>query len=255
MPKRRTPFLALGAATVQLAVEKPGCMLEHPSIRRYSSTVTPSSYDVAVGSDNPTGADDQQETRSSLSRLELDPMWVVGFVDGEGCFCVSVHRNVRFAKRTGGWQLHPVFQVYQHHRHRAVLEGLIEFFGCGRIRPKGPKSSVLTYAVDSLIHLEGTIVPFFERHPLVVKHRDFVAFAEIVRSLRAKEHFTAEGFERLVRLAYGMNVEGKQRARHIDEVLGSSETARRASFLSSAGGAAKIQSDLHGDMQSQAEMT
>ena len=25
--------------------------------------------------------------------LELDPRWVVGFVDGEGCFSVSIHRN------------------------------------------------------------------------------------------------------------------------------------------------------------------
>ena len=116
-----------------------------------------------MGSDNPTGADNQQET--STRRLELDPLWVAGFVDGEGCFCVSVHRNPVNARRTGGWQLHPVFQVYQHQRHRAVLEELITFFGCGRLRPKGPRSSVITYAVDSMRSLEGSILPFFERHP------------------------------------------------------------------------------------------
>ncbi len=163
-----------------------------------------------------------------MSRLELDPMWVAGFVDGEGCFCVSIHRNPRFARRTGGWQLHPVFQVYQHCRHRAVLEGLIEFFGCGRIRPKGPRSSVVTYGVDSLNDLETAIVPFFERHRLVVKACDFSLFAEIVQSLRQKEHYTKSGFERLVRLAYGMNADGKQRARSLEEILGSSETVRQA---------------------------
>jgi hypothetical protein len=36
-----------------------------------------------MGSDNPTGADNQQETEIPL---ELDAPWVVGFVDGEGCF-------------------------------------------------------------------------------------------------------------------------------------------------------------------------
>jgi hypothetical protein len=86
-----------------------------------------------VSSDNPTSADDQQETLKST--LELDPRWVVGFVDGEGCFSVSVHRNA-MCRSTGGWQLLPVFQVYQHVRHRAVLEGLVTFFGCGRITPK-----------------------------------------------------------------------------------------------------------------------
>jgi len=88
-----------------------------------------------VNSDNPTGAENQQETGKSLAEFELDAMWVVGFIDGEGCFCVSVHRNPVYAKRTNGWQLHPVFQAYQHQRHRAVLEGLQRFFACGRIRP------------------------------------------------------------------------------------------------------------------------
>jgi LAGLIDADG DNA endonuclease family protein len=179
-----------------------------------------------VGSDNPTGADDQQETVRSM--LDLDPRWVVGFVDGEGCFSVSVHRNAN-AKSTGGWQLQPVFHVYQHERYRGVLEGLISVFGCGRLRPKGPGSSVWTYAVDSLAHLEAHVLPFFERYPLVVKADDYRRFAAIVRSMRRREHLTGEGFERLLRLAYEMNLAGKQGSRTIDEILtGSSETARQA---------------------------
>ena len=184
-----------------------------------------------MGSDNLTGADDQQETGSST--LELDPLWVVGFVDGEGCFCVSVHHNPRNARRTGGWQLHPMFQVTQHQRHRVVLEALRVFFACGRVRPKGPKSNVLTYAVDSSEALAEAILPFFEQHPLVVKQADFRLFAEIVRSMRRKEHLHAAGFERLVRLAYAMNADGRQRARSIELVFrGSSETARQAPLVS-----------------------
>jgi hypothetical protein len=182
---------------------------------------------VAVSSDNPSGADNQQET--ATPRLELDAGWVVGFVDGEGCFSVSIHHNPRFAKRRGGWQIHPVFHVYQHEAHRAVLEGLVTFFGCGRIRGKGPGSSVATYAVDGLRDLERCVLPFFESHPPVVKHRDFVAFAAIVRLMRGKRHFTPSGFEQAVRLAYGMNFAGKQRTRSLSEVLaGSSETVRQA---------------------------
>jgi LAGLIDADG endonuclease len=179
-----------------------------------------------VGSENPTGADNQQETVRSM--LDLDPRWVVGFVDGEGCFSVSIHRNAN-AKSTGGWQLHPVFHVYQHERYREVLEGLIPVFGCGRVRSKGPGSSVWTYAVDALRLLEGQVVPFFERYPLVVKAEDFRRFAAIVRGMRRREHLTGEGFERMVRLAYEMNLAGKQRSRSIDMILtGSSETARQA---------------------------
>jgi hypothetical protein len=177
-------------------------------------------------SENPSGADNQQETASSS--LELNARWVVGFVDGEGCFSVSIHRNPN-VRSTGGWQLHPVFQVYQHVAHRAVLEALVDFFGCGSVRPKGGASEVWTYAVDSLRKLEAIIVPFFERHPPVVKAADFDRFATIVGAMRRREHLTHLGFEQAVRLAYAMNAHGKQRKRSIDEILGgSSETARWA---------------------------
>jgi LAGLIDADG endonuclease len=179
-----------------------------------------------VGSENPSGADNQQETADSF--LVLDPNWIAGFVDGEGCFSVSIHCS-SMMHRHRGWQLQPAFQVYQHQDHREALDAMVPTFGCGRVRPKGPRSSVLTFAVEALRDLETAVVPFFERHPLVVKRDDFSAFAAIVRSMRRKEHLTRSGFERLVRTAYGMNANGKQRSRRIEEVLaGSSETAREA---------------------------
>jgi hypothetical protein len=195
-----------------------------------------------------SGGDNQQET--ALLRRELDASWIVGFVDGEGCFCVSVHRNP-YVRRTLGWQILPAFQVYQHQDHRDVLEELVGYFGCGVIRPKGPNSKVVTYAVTGLRTLERCVIPFFEHYPLRIKGRDFAVFGSIVRSMLRKEHLQPDGFERLVRLAYGMNAQGKQRSRRLEDVLaGSSETARQAPPTVRV----KIQSDLHGDMQSQAEM-
>ena len=180
-----------------------------------------------MDSDNPFGADDQQETKAT--RQPLDPRWIVGFVDGEGCFSVAIHRNPVNARRTGGWQLTPVFQVYQHEDKREVLEEIAATYGCGAIRSKGPKSSVLTYSVSRLTDLESEVIPFFERYPLRVKAEDFERFAAIVRWMRANEHLNPEGFERAVRLAYEMNAHGKQRSRSIDEILqGSSETVREA---------------------------
>jgi hypothetical protein len=179
-----------------------------------------------MSSENPSGADNQQETAGPC--IVLEPNWIVGFVDGEGCFSVSVHRN-SMMRRHGGWQLQPVFQIYQHQDHREVLEAMVSVFGCGRVRPKGPRSSVMTYAVEALRDLEASVLPFFEKHPPIVKRYDFNAFAMIVRAMRQKEHLTRSGFEQLVRLAYGMNANGKQRARSIDQVMaGSSETAREA---------------------------
>ncbi len=181
-----------------------------------------------MSSENPSGADNQQETKSP--RTELDPHWVVGFVDGEGCFSVSIHQNP-YVRRTRGWHIQPLFHVYQHELSGGARR-VVSFFGCGRVRPKGPKSSVLTYAVSSLRDLEERILPFFECHPLIIKRDDFQRFAAIVRAIRRKEHLESSGFERVVRLAFAMNANGKQRARTLEQILsGSSETARQAPLL------------------------
>jgi hypothetical protein len=96
------------------------------------------------------------------------------------------------------------------------------------------------------------VLTLIERVPPVVKRRDFAAFATIVRSLHAKEHRSPAGFERIVRLAYGMNANGKQRARPIEDVLG---ILRDCTPGVHHDGGTKIQSDPYGDMRSQAEMT
>ena len=177
-----------------------------------------------VNSDNPSSADNQQETELA----GIDPWWVVGFVDGEGCFSVSIHSN-RLARPTSGWHVQPTFQVSQHLDHISILEALASFFGCGSVRLKGPKSAVAVYAVYSTIQLKERIIPFFEQYPLRVKRDDFTTFAHIVRAIRNRDHHRPEVFEEIVNLAYSMNRRGKQRARSKTEILtGSSETVRQA---------------------------
>jgi hypothetical protein len=179
-----------------------------------------------MDSENPSGADNQQET--SLSRVQLDPAWIAGFVDGEGCFSVSIHKN-DFMHRHRGWQIQAAFHVYQHREHVFVLEALRAYFDCGYVRSKGPNSPVMTYSVTAMSDLNERIIPFFEINNLHVKQSDFASFTEIVRAMRRREHLNASGFERIVRQAYSMNGLGKQRSRSLEEVLeGSSETIRQA---------------------------
>jgi len=199
-------------------------MLGYPCIWWYSFSVTPTKYGATMNSDNPSSADNQQETELA----GIDPWWVVGFVDGEGCFSVSIHAN-RLARPTSGWHIQPTFQVSQHLDHISTLEALTSFFGCGSVRLKGPNNAVAVYTVYSTIQLKNRIIPFFEQHPLRVKRDDFTTFARIVRAIRNREHHRPEVFEEIVTLAYSMNRRGKQRARSITEILsGSSETVRQA---------------------------
>jgi hypothetical protein len=179
-----------------------------------------------VDGDNPTGGDNQQ----GRPRRSLTPDYVAGFVDGEGCFSVSVHPHPSVRQWTR-WLIAPCFQAYQHRDNVEILEDIMSFFECGRIMPKGPKSSVMTYSVYRRRDLESVILPFFEQHSLVSRKReDFTKFAEIVRLMQADAHRTEEGFRRIVELAFSMNQRGKQRRYKLEEVLAEpSETARRAS--------------------------
>ena len=199
-----------------------------------------------MAGDNPTGGDNQQ----GRPRGSLTPDYVVGFIDGEGCFSVSVRPHPSIA-RPERWLISPTFQAYQHRDCAEVLHRLRDFFGCGSITSKGPNSNVMTYSVHSKRDLESVIIPFFEEHPLLIKRDDFAKFSEAVRLMRRKAHRTSDGLRRIVELAFSMNHRGKQRKYRLEEVLEEpSETARQAPLF-----AVKVQSEPHGDMGRTAEMT
>ncbi len=124
-----------------------------------------------MGSENPSGAVNQQE-RPGFEQ------WVVGFVDGEGCFSIAVVRNPGCRL---GWQVQHEFSVTQASPSRPALEGLIEFFGCGRIiensRSDNHRYRRMRYSVKRRSELVERIIPFFEEHPLITaKKADFESF-------------------------------------------------------------------------------
>jgi hypothetical protein len=158
-----------------------------------------------VGSDNPSGADNQQE------RLDA---YIAGFVDGEGSFHVAICRNsgTRF-----GWQLVPEFHVSQNAERREVLDLIADRFGCGRIREnhRASADTTLVFVVRNREDLLTRVIPFFEAQPLLSsKQRDFVAFAGIVRAMDEGRHLQVEGFEALVEAALSMNGHGRYRRLH-----------------------------------------
>jgi LAGLIDADG DNA endonuclease family protein len=166
-------------------------------------------------SDNPMGADHQQGRSQGI----LSPDYVAGFIDGEGCFCVSIHPHPS-VEQPERWLFGHSFQAYQHRDNVGILEKLRDFFGCGRISAKGPNSHVMTYSVYRRADLVKRIIPFFDVHPLISrKQEDFMKFREIVLAMTRKEHRTEEGFKRLVELGFSMNQRGKQRRYAIEEVL------------------------------------
>src|SRR5438067_13035948 len=133
--------------------------------------------------------------------MKLEAQWVVGFVDGEGCFFVGVNRH---PEMSSGYQVLPEFTVVQHRRDIQLLHALKKFFGCGVVRQN--HGDRMAYRVRGLNHLNERIVPFFEKHSRKSKKRvDFARIRKILHLMNQGKHVKTEGIEEIRAIASVMN--------------------------------------------------
>lgn len=125
--------------------------------------------------------------------MALSDDWVVGFVDGEGCFSYSLCKS---SKLKFGYQIQGEFTVVQHKRDIKLLNEFIDHFKCGSVaRNHGDRYH---YRVKDRASLINIIIPYFEEHNLKTnKQFQLPIFKEITLGLEAQEHFTQEGHDRL----------------------------------------------------------
>ena len=174
-----------------------------------------------MGSDNPFSADNQQERPESVA------WWVVGFVDGEGCFGVSIVRN-RTCRL--GWQVQPEFSVTQGERSLESLELLRRFFRCGTVirngRHDNHREAMYRFSIRRGTDLRQRVVPFFESHSLrTAKGDEFLRFATILGWMDLGEHLHQQVLAELARAVETMN------HRKASRYLESSEAIRQPSRL------------------------
>jgi hypothetical protein len=159
-----------------------------------------------VGSDNPDGAENQQERLIKIG-------WVIGFVDGEGCFSIGFVRQPDRIGRRGyktGFQVSHSFVVVQGAKSVSSLYELQSFFGVGGVsvnrRYDNHKEHLHRYTVSRREHLTGVIVPFFRAHPLRTSKRfDFEKFAECLEIMRTGRHLTRDGLIQIAEITQTMN--------------------------------------------------
>ena len=133
--------------------------------------------------------------------MDLNAQWVVGFVDGEGCFHIGINKN---QEMTLGVQVLPELTVVQHEIDQQVLYALKDYFGCGVVRKN--HGTRLCYRVRGHENLLHKILPFFEKHQLKTKKRvDFAKFRKVVLLMEKKEHLTLDGLEKIRQIKTTMN--------------------------------------------------
>ena len=172
------------------------------------------------GSENMLGADNQQERLRTVG-------WIVGFVDGEGCFSVTIQK----ATTATGWQVFPEFVVTQGEKSLQALHDLKEFFECGRIfinrRNDNHREHLYRFCVRSVADLRDKVIPFFRENQLrTAKRKDFEKFVRVLELIEERKHLNSEGIMEIARIAETMNRKKPSR------FLESSETTRQAPAMS-----------------------
>ena len=89
-------------------------------------------------SKNVSSANNQQErVPKDVENLKY---YLAGFVDGEGCFSVTICKNKYTALH---WKMDPLFQVYQHKDNSRILYIFKDVFNCGYVSKKRRKPLLL----------------------------------------------------------------------------------------------------------------
>lgn len=134
--------------------------------------------------------------------------WIIGFVDGEGCFCVS------FSKRSNlkcGLEARASFSISQKSNSLKSLQKIHSFFDCGGIR-YSKNDGTYKFEVRNFHDLKTRIIPFFQKYEFqTMKQKDFLLFVEICSSINQSLHLNPQGLSQIIEKAYQMNPSGRKK--------------------------------------------
>lgn len=133
----------------------------------------------------------------------LNPHYIVGFVDGEGCFSISLNKN---SNRLPEVRL--IFEIELREDDEPILCEIQKVLGCGNIY----RLDYVRYAkwrphvklkVSNFFDISTKIIPFFQRYPPQAKKRQqFELFCQVAELIRTKRHLTTEGIATIQALKY-----------------------------------------------------
>jgi hypothetical protein len=137
---------------------------------------------------------------SKLELNTLNPYYVTGFTDGEGCFLINIKP---FSKLKTGYSVELVFKIALHLKDKPLLEKIQTFFGVGIITVR--TDGYIQYRVGSIKDLE-LIINHFDNYPLIShKWSDFKLFKKAAELIKRKDHLTNEGLKKIVSIKSVLN--------------------------------------------------
>ena len=145
----------------------------------------------------------RQQSNTVSGDKPLNPYFLTGFTDAEGCFSISVQKTT---KTKIGYRVKPIFEISLNQRDRELLNQIKAFFGnVGTIR-EDKSGNAVKYAVENVKDLTNVIIPFFTKYPLLTqKAVDFKLFVLILNLISKGVHLTPEGLQQIINFKASMN--------------------------------------------------
>ena len=140
----------------------------------------------------------------------LQPYYVSGFVDGEGCFSVLFGKR---SKLKTGIEVRPSFSVSQGKSSKDLIQKFSLFFNTPDENIRSDRET-LKYESRSLDHLVDEVIPHFDNYPLESnKQNDFLKFKQVCLLMKQEKHLTKTGLKEILEIAYSMNLDNNSQTR------------------------------------------
>ena len=143
-----------------------------------------------------------------------NPFWISGFVTGDSAFSVSIEKSTsKLGKR-----VRLIFGTCLHIRDKDVLVGIANYLNnLNWVNSNEIKKEISIHCNESnntsLLQIKNNfdvnnkVIPFFNEYPILgVKKLDFEDFKKVAELVKNKEHLNAEGLNKIIKIAKGMNL-------------------------------------------------
>jgi hypothetical protein len=133
----------------------------------------------------------------------LSALYIVGFVEGEGCFLASLRKDNRIELR---------FFITQAIGNKDLLQKVRQYFKVGSVYQKSSSKGKLpayVFEVSKRDDIYNVVIPFFTKHKLLgYKALSFYTFCEIAKIVKGRQDIrklNPEELSYIRKLRFGMS--------------------------------------------------
>ena len=82
-----------------------------------------------------------KHSRLNLQNFKINPWFVTGFTDGEGCFSITIFKD---NQKNIGWRVQLIFEIGLNEKDKALLEQIKNKFKVRSVYRQGKCNSILS---------------------------------------------------------------------------------------------------------------